>query len=225
MLPSLDPPASAAQSRAVTLFDFDGVLVRSDCLAAFVFGRMLRSPWRLGLALLASPCVLAVSALSCQRAWHLLIRIALLGLDEAGYAAALPVFAARHARLAVPPGVAALRSHLADGDRVIIVTGCEARLARATLHAMGISGVEVLGSSLRSARFGLAMDWHNIRARKVALLHQHSLSAWQTAYSDSGKDVPMLAQADCPVLVNAGRRLAARAQTALPRTPRLVTWR
>jgi phosphatidylglycerophosphatase C len=213
--------------RRVVLFDFDGVLIHGDTFGMFIRDRFAHAWWRKALVVLVSPWLLVVLPFAWRRAARVLIRIGLLGLGEARYRQAARDFAAvlvRRPRQFCRDGVRQLRMHLATGDRVLIVTGCEDTLVRAILEGLGVDGLDVLASRLRAGRLGMRPGWHNIGQRKVELLAQHDVAAWHVAYSDSQLDLPMLALASEPVLVNATPKLCKRVEKSLGRAVTRVEW-
>ncbi|MGH8216308.1 MAG: HAD-IB family phosphatase [Rhodanobacteraceae bacterium] len=215
-------------ARRVVLFDFDGVLIRGDTFAMFMRDRYARARWRKGLVLLLSPWLLLVLPFSRRWALRVLVRLGLLGLDEAHYQGLTSAFAAALVRQPgrfCREGLRALRQHQSVGDRIVIVTGCEEALVRGVLAELGLANVEILGSRLREGRFGMRPDWHNIGRRKVELLAQHGIAAWQVAYSDSNQDLPMLALAAEAVLVNATPKVCKRVEKALGRSVTRAGWR
>lgn len=217
-----------ATTPRVVLFDFDGVLIRGDTFAMFMRDRYARARWRKGLVLLFSPWFLLVLPFSRRRVLRALVHLGLLGLDEARYrdlAQAFAVSLVRQPGHFCREGLRALRRHQADGDRIVIVTGCEESLVRSVLAELGVTNVEILASRLRAGRFGMRPDWHNIGRRKVELLAQHGIEAWQIAYSDSSQDLPMLALATEAVLVNATPKLCKRVEKALGRSVTRAEWR
>jgi phosphatidylglycerophosphatase C len=156
------------------------------------------------------------------------VRVALLGLDTKTYENAIDAFAEQlHARdgHVIAQGVTRARQHIAAGDRVIVVTGCERELARRLLDRMNLREVELVASRLGDARFGLHPEMHNYGAEKVRQLEAIGVvPRWQRAYSDSIADVPMLVQADEPVLVNASDDVRARVTRSLGRDVGNETW-
>ncbi|TAN06222.1 MAG: haloacid dehalogenase-like hydrolase [Rhodanobacteraceae bacterium] len=214
-------------SRHVVLFDFDGVLIHDDTFWMFIRDRYARAWWRKALVLLASPWLLLVLPFSWRRVLRTVVRIGLLGLGEARYRESARAFAdtlVHRPRQFIRAGVRSVRRHLADGDRVLIVTGCEDTLVRAVLDGLGVTEVEILASRLRGGRTGMRWEWHNIGRRKVELLAGHGVEAWRVAYSDSYQDLPMLALAAEPVLVNANQKLCKRVEKALGRSVTRVGW-
>jgi phosphatidylglycerophosphatase C len=221
--------AAAAPARRVVLFDFDGVLLRGDAFALFVADALKRSyprlllAWLLGLPLLPS--------LLLTRRWlaRMCVSVVLLGLSDARYTAVAERFGRTLAR---QPGrfnreaLTALRQHLAAADRVLVVTGCEQRLAQAILDELGLHGMELVASSLQPGALGMRVRLHNIgRAKPRSLAAAGVLPEWDVAYSDSRQDLPMLAAARDAVLVNADPKLCRSVERALGRTVRRVHWR
>lgn len=220
-------PQSADAGQRVVLFDFDGVLIRGDSFGLFLRDRYAQARWRKALVLLLAPGLLLLLPFSWRRVARVLVRIGLLGIGDAHYRELAQVFATRlvhRPHQFLREGVAALRRHVAAGERVVVVTGCEETLARGVLAGLGITGVEVVASQVRAGRLGIRTVWHNVGRHKVEALARHGVTAWQRAYSDSGQDLPMLALADEPVLVNAEPKLCKRVEMALGRSVRRVQW-
>lgn len=215
------------RAQRVVLFDFDGVLVHGDTFNLFLRERYARGRWRYGVMLLSVPWLLVVLPFSRRRVLRWIVRVGLLGLDTTHYRELADAFAdalVHRPRQFVRDGLRELRRHVAAGDRVLIVTGCEEMLAHGVLAGLGVDGVEVLASRLCAARWGLRTEWHNLGRCKVELLAEHGIDAWQVAYSDSSHDLPMLAPAAQPVLVNATPKLCKRIEKALARSVTRVEW-
>src|SRR5579875_2151469 len=222
---------AVAGAQRIVLFDFDGVLIHGDAFNLFLRQRFRRGWWRLLLALPLSP-LLAV--LACRRSGRLadarlLVRCALFGVGEARYRRLAARFAAelvQGSRRFSRDAIRALRDRVRSGDRVVIVSGCEERLLRELLGALGLDdGVEVVASRLGRGWLGMRIEWHNIGRRKVQALARHGIDAWAFACSDSYHDLPILALAAEPVLVNAMPELCKRVEKALGRTVTRVEWR
>lgn len=224
MQPAVMQPAVMQR---VVLFDFDGVLIHGDAFYLFMRERYRNSLWRRLLALLCAPLLLLQLPFSRRLPLRTLVRVALLGLGEKRYQAAAGAFAAslvHRPRLFCRDGLQALRRHQAAGDRVIVVTGCEHALVSGILQQLGLTNLEVLASRLRRGWFGMRPHWHNVGRRKVQLLAQHGLTAWQVAYGDSMYDAAMLKLASEAVLVNGTPALCKKIEKALGRTVTRVEW-
>jgi phosphatidylglycerophosphatase C len=221
------PVDAAPETPRVVLFDFDGVLIHGDAFYLFMRERYRRSLWRRLLALLSLPLLLVQLPVSRRWPMHTLVRIALLGLGERRYQVAANAFAdalARRPKQFCRDGLQALRRHQVQGDRVIVVTGCEHTLVSGILQQLGLNGLEILSSQLRSGWFGMRLQWHNVGRRKVQSLAQHGLVSWQVAYGDSMFDAAMLKMAAEAVLVNGTPTLCKKMEKALGRTVTRVEW-
>ncbi|MEP7185525.1 MAG: HAD-IB family phosphatase [Rhodanobacter sp.] len=221
------PVDAEPELQRVVLFDFDGVLIRGDAFYLFMRERYRRSLWRRLLALLSLPLLLLQLPFSRRWPMHTLVRIALLGLGERGYqvaATAFAAFLARRPKQFCRDGLQALRQHQAQGDRVIVVTGCEDTLVSCILQQLGLVDLEVLASQLSSGWSGIRLRLHNVGRRKVESLAQHGLDAWQVAYGDSMYDAAMLKVATEAVLVNGTPTLCKKMEKALGRAVTRVEW-
>jgi len=221
------PEDGAAASPRVVLFDFDGVLIHGDAFHLFVRHRYAVAPWRKLLALLSAPLLLLLLPLPRRWSVHVLVRIALLGVGERRYRADALAFAAtlaRRPRQFCRDGLNRLRRHQREGDRVIVVTGCEDILVSGILRELGLSDLEVLASQLRPGWLGMRPRRHNIGRRKVQSLAEHGVAAWQVAYGDSIHDAAMLKPAAEAVLVNATPSLCKKVEKALGRAVSRVEW-
>lgn len=227
-----DPPP--ADVRRTVLFDFDGVLLRGDAFELFVRARLRRSRGRMLLALAFAAPLLPLlllwpkGSLARRGLARAAVAAVLLGQAESRYRALATDFGVELAR---QPGrfqreaLTAFRRHLAVGDRVLVVTGCEDTLARSILDELGLRGTELLASRLRAGALGLRVAHHNVGARKLKSLAAAGLgNAWDRAYSDSAADLPMLRAAREPVLVNATPKLCRRVERALGRAVERIEW-
>ena len=222
-----DTTEVTASATRTVLFDFDGVLIHGDAFSLFMRERYERSVLRKLAVLLALPWLLLVLPFSRQQVARSLVHIALMGLSERRYQAVAQAFAAslvRRPRQFSRDGLQALRRHQAEGDRVIVVTGCEHVLVSQILDQLGLSGIEVLASQLRPGMLGMRVKLHNLGRRKPALLAALGVKEWHIAYSDSLVDVPMLKPAGEAVLVNGTPKLCKKMEKALGRTITRVDW-
>lgn len=220
--------AAEASARRIVLFDFDGVLLRGDAFALFVGDALKRSRPRLLLALLLGLPLLP--SLLATRRWlaRMCVWVTLLGMSAQRYAERAETFGRVLAR---QPGrfsreaLTALRNHLAAGDRVLVVTGCEQQLVRAIFDELGLPGMELVASSMQPGSLGMRVRLHNIGRTKLRALATIGVQPeWDVAYSDSRQDLPMLAAAREAVLVNANPKLCKSVERSLGRTVRRVHW-
>lgn len=210
------------------LFDFDGVIMRGDAFAEFVRARLRRARWRLvpGL-LLALPLL---PTLPFTRKWVIraFVFAVLCGLSGKAYRQLACDFGYE---LACQPrrfhreALTRLRGHLADGDRVMIVTGCEETLVCSIFDTLGLKGLPILASGLRSGWLGMRVQLHNIGSHKLQSLKEAGIEPpWAVAYSDSVHDLPMLRGAHEAVLVNATPKRCKHVEQALGRSVSRVHW-
>lgn len=222
-------PTAVTTSRVV-LFDFDGVLMRGDAFSRFVKSRIRGSWWRMLLAAIALPLLLPFYAFRFLRIpiIGIFVRISLLGVNPSRFEALTRDFAGElvaKPRIFIRDGISAMRRHIVDGDRVVIVTGCEATLVRAIFDSIGLPDLEIIASRLRAGRLGMRKQVHNFGAAKpVQIAAQGINEPWDLAYSDSAHDIPMLKRAAEAVLVNADARTSMRVRRALGRDVRQVNW-
>ncbi|MET4678836.1 HAD family hydrolase [Stenotrophomonas rhizophila] len=141
--------------RTVVVFDFDLTLTRWETASRFFKGLLRRQPWRLAVVALVLPVLvpLWVVPQTRQRSIRFAVWVATFGRSRQALAALAvahadavfggqePVFLAQ--------GVERLRQHLAQGDKVVIATGCWEPLARALLEREGLQHVPLVASTLR----------------------------------------------------------------------------
>jgi len=218
-------------TRRVVLFDFDGVIVRGDAFTKFVRERYARTWWRIVVVLPLLPVVVVLASTPAGRRWLLRAAVtwAFVGVGMQRYRALAHAFGRALARDAhnniIGAACTALKRHRLDGDRVVVVTGCEETLARAILDELGFDDIELVASRFAEGRFGLRVAVHNIRFEKA---HQLALRGirppWDVVYSDSLRDLPILAAARSAVLVNPDRLTLARVSARLGRRLSVVEW-
>lgn len=229
-----DRAASSAEADGdiarIAIFDMDGVLVHGDAFGSFVRHRLRRSPAHLAAVAGAWPWLAGPILLRRSRRVGLreLLRIALAGLDDAGYDRAAKAFGAELATRpdrVVHQAVDEVRSLQASGHLVVVATACEERLARAYLDGIGLADVAVVGSVIEFGRVRMRVARHNHGLEKTVALAEHGIVApWAAAYSDALSDLPLLRGADRPVLVNPDGWLRNRVTNSLGRVADEVAW-
>jgi phosphatidylglycerophosphatase C len=107
-------------------------------------------------------------------------------------------------RVVVGDAVDALRRHISDGFRVLVVTQSAESVVRAILDVWGLVGVELVASTPTFGKLGMRSAMRLYGDEKVGQLARLGVRPrWEIAYSDSLSDLPLLDGADHPVLVNA----------------------
>ena len=207
------------------VFDLDKVLLGGDATTLFLHGRLRRSPARLAPLLLAAP-LLAPGAVVPQLrplATRAMTRLAVGGRGDSDVEAVAEAYEealTRKPEAAVAEAIACVHAHRADGDLVVVATGCEEVLARGYLRAIGLGELDVVGST------GAVPPRRAIGEAKVEMLVERGWPPpWRAVYSDSVSDLPLFAGTPRPVLVNAGEDDARTVERVLGRRPEVVSWR
>lgn len=198
------------------VFDLDGTLLHGDSTSEWMKGRIGQSWLRILMAAVIVPIALPLAALSQSRkvGASLFLWIASLGLDEAGLRASFGCFAQRMgsgARLTWRErGLDELNEHLASGRRVVVATAAPAWLAEPLVARLG-SKIVVVGSTVRPFCGGwVALHHCRNRGKCEALANAGYGERWAFAYSDCADDIPLLAGAIKPYLVNGTPATVAR---------------
>ena len=222
------PTRQAARAPRTVLFDFDGVLLRGDAFALFVRARMQRARWRLLLGMLLG--VPLLPTLPFTRRWvvRAFVTATLACQSERRYRQLARDFGgelARQPRRFHRDALTRLRQHQAEGDRVLVVTGCEEHLVRGIFDSLGLVDMEILASRLKPGLLGMRVSLHNVGRRKLESLRAHGVEApWDVAYGDSVHDLAMLREAREAVLVNASPARGKRFEQVLGRALTRVHW-
>lgn len=191
------------------LFDFDGTLVRGDCIAGFLRWQLSRRPLRRAAAVLLLPLLPLLghwrSAWLPASAFSWLLTI---GRDDASLAAERAAYVARLGaepeRWLIAPAVQRMREHLQRGDAVRIVTGAEQGMAEMLWMALApdLARVEIVGSTMQRRLGGYVGRRHNVGQRKLRSLAERGCRPpFAAAYSDSSSDLAMLRAARRVILV------------------------
>lgn len=203
----------------VAVFDLDDTLVRGDSFGQFTRRLLFRQRWRAAVALMLVPLLAPMLFLSPTRriASTAFLWLASAGLSEAQFTALAEQFAATHVQKRITVAFDRLQQHLADSDRVIIVTACADPLATAICTELGRSQVEVVAARLRAGRTGRwpvlgcqgPQKVQRLRAAGVALPVDY-------AYTDSLSDLPLPRATKHRYLIEPSRQHLTRLQAALP---------
>jgi phosphatidylglycerophosphatase C len=198
----------------VVVFDLDGVLLRGDSTVGLLRRRLRRSPWLLPPVAVTG----ALFALSDRRSrWRsrwsqAVVASALIGRRVDSVETELRGLATElhDDGLAPPRVVEALRSHVAEGDRVLVSSAGLEPFVQAWVGLLtDAPGVTAAGSRLAQRRGGVVLADHHYGARKVERAAELGFAApYDVVYSDSDSDLPLLERARSPVLVSpSGRTL------------------
>jgi phosphatidylglycerophosphatase C len=210
------------------VFDFDGTIAAGDAVGSWIHYRIMRSPVRFLLALLALPVSIPLLALYPTLGASLFLWIATVGLAPAAVGASLEAFAVlRFGRpdFLFAEALDAIARHQAAGDHVVIASGCEFRLLSWVGSRVGLTSDSMVGSTLRQRLLGSVAQHHCVGARKVEMLRERTgFEAYDHVYTDSWRDLPLMQRARSITLVNAKPALVARVRAATGVDVVVVTW-
>jgi phosphatidylglycerophosphatase C len=194
----------------IAIFDLDRTLIRCDSFPSLLNSLLLRNWWRLMGAVVASPVLLPlwVSVHTRTASVSALLWLATVGMRDEEWATAVSLQARRLAsdtmNVVNRDGVRAIEEHQRDGDQVVLVTGSWCDLASALCNALGLNGVQVVGSTRRVRLNGWIADEHCVGERKVQMLRNAGVvPPWSVVYTDSASDLPLLHLAERRCVVNA----------------------
>ncbi len=215
----------------LAVFDMDGTLLNGDSTALWLWERVKRSPARLLATLAVALVAIPMVAVPFTRrvGASILLWIATAGLSEEQLLGSCEEFARTFAEERQkltwkPRALAALDSHVAAGDRVVVVTAAPTCLANALLRTLG-RDVQVLGTSLKPGLGGWIANIHCRNQRKCQALAEAGHGArWAYAYTDSLDDLPILRAADKPVIVKGGKAAERRLFRAGLQNGRAAAW-
>lgn len=201
---------SAGHPAPLVVFDLDGVIARSDTMAVLLQKQLLSHPLRAIAGAIPAAGWYLLRGLPGMRARmsRALGRAALSGLDAKQYrklATDVGVELGRDPKWTIAQGAAAIRSHLAAGDDVVVTTGTEEIVARAFLDTIGLGEVRMIATTLRFGGAIVHYENHNLGAQKVANLGATRMDLF---YTDSNMDLPLARLSEGTVLVNPSTRLA-----------------
>jgi phosphatidylglycerophosphatase C len=223
---------TAMENVSVVLFDFDLTLTRWDTADRFFRWLLRREPWRLALIVLAFPVLGPLLLAKATRKWPIwfAVWVATLGRSPDD----LPALAQAHLRslpqghlsVMLPDAVCQLKKHVADGDRVVIATGCVEALAQVLLRQADLGDVPLVASTMRPFLGGLVRDQHCFGANKIPMLTARGFAPpWSIAYTDHHADIPVLALSAERILISPKPDCLLRIEQALACRPTVLNWR
>jgi phosphatidylglycerophosphatase C len=215
----------------VVVFDFDLTLTRWDTADRFFRWLLRRDAWRMAVVGLAVPVLGPLMLLRKTRRMpvRFAVWIATLGQGRdlpALVDAHLAELARQQASVFMDAALAQLHSHLRQGHRVVVATGCFEALARALLDRAGLAQVPLVASTLRPRLGGLVVDQHCFGANKIPMLAARGFAPpWSMAYTDHHADLPVLSHSLERLLVNPKPRCLARIRERLSTGTTILAWR
>lgn len=200
----------ASSGAKLVVFDFDHTLYDGDSGGHLFRWLIVRSWWRIALALLVAPVAGPMIAwLPTRRAGiSAFVWAGTVGLHRRrDLDALIDRYVERHtaglkAKL-LPVALDVLHRHRMAGDRVVIATGAPPELARAILAFVAHEDVPVIGTRVGPRLGGVIAVRHCHNEMKLEMLREAGYTEpVELAYSDSRADMPLLRAAQQPVVVN-----------------------
>lgn len=229
----MDRGTCAVSEPATTVvFDFDLTLTNWDTADHFFRWLLRRQPWRWAMVLALVPVLLPLFLIRSTRRWPIwyAVWVATLGRSHE----ALRVLVTAHvdevfagaAAVFRQEGLACLQSHIQQGHRVVIATGCLEVLARELLARAGYAHVALVGSSLKPQFWGLASHEHCFGPRKIPMLSSRGFAPpWTVSYTDHQCDLPILKLSDQRFLVNPKPEAVQLIERELACKASILAWR
>jgi phosphoserine phosphatase len=219
-------------TRPVAIFDFDYTLTACDTTARFIRWLLWRSPWRLGLILVAAPVITPMLIVTWGRklAVRLVAWVATFGLSHERLTALVNVHVATVLNCGktflLQDARRRIAYHHANGHAVVIATGAFDVLAAAILAAEEVQGVAVVGSSVRRSFWGMVVNQRCYGVNKVHMLRERGYaSPWAFVYSDHQNDLPLFEHGLERFVINARPECAARLLAVLGSSAGFLSWR
>lgn len=221
-LPQVTLAPTAPDRPPTVIFDFDHTLVRCDSFTWLNVDLLKRSVLRATLFFLLAPlCALCyLSPKTRLLSLSIPLWLATVGMSEGEFREFIAEHVARRYEqtqdLWCLGAIADLHNERARGARIWIATGCAQELAERICSALGLGEVKIVGSQLQRRWGGYVARAHCIEQNKVDMLMARGAGdAWDAAYTDSARDLPLLLRVRRPHLVNPEPRSLRKIQRAL----------
>jgi len=203
-------PSNQTINARLVVFDFDNTLYAGDSGVQLITWLLRRNWWRMLAAVLVAPYIapLWFGENTRRLAISVNLWIGTVGTRCGEMSCIVDRFVAAgdaariHSRLR-PQGMDALATYRQAGDEVVVLTGAPLELVQTILALDPQEPIRVVGSTSRRFMGGLVIDRHCYGAHKLTMLRRagHTMQP-VIAYSDSPSDLPLLARAAKPILVN-----------------------
>lgn len=224
-------PLSHAQN-ITAVFDFDKTIVNKDTGFEFVRYFTYKNKLRALLAIPFWPLAIALMLLPPIRHWgiSLCVWLATFPCKPSDFPKVrtefLNAFFGLRGGRVYPSALNRLRWHQEQGHHVLVVTGSPTSLVLAIFEHLGISNVEVIGSSDAMFLGGVICPNHCIGRNKVkmAIAAGHNLATWAYGYSDSSLDLPLLSHCRERYLINPKSSTLAKYQAAFAGQFQVLRW-
>lgn len=223
---------TAQASGELAVFDFDHTLYDGDSFTDFLKWRIVRSPWRVLLALLVAPLAAPMIAFlpTRRRGISAFVWVATLGLHRRRdlndlIAAYVRCNQDEIRKKLLPIALQVFHQHRQAGHTVIVATGAPPALARAILAFVAHQDVPVIGTEVGPKFGAVGALRHCHHEMKVRMIREAGFTQpIAYAYSDSSADLPLLVAAQKPVVVNPKAAAVAIFRKKLPPATPVLNW-
>lgn len=224
------PPAR--DHAPLVVFDFDHTLYDGDSGGHLFRWMIVRSWWRVLLAVLIAPVFAPMVAFLPTR------RVGISGFVWAGSVGLhrrrdldllidryVLAHTAQIKQRLLPIALDVLHRHREAGDCVVVATGAPPELARAILEFVAHEDLPVVGTRVGPRLGGVGATRHCHAEMKMTMLREAGFDAPVViAYSDSSADLPLLKAAKQPVVVNPKAGAVEMFRSVLPPGTPILNW-
>ena len=203
---------------AIAVFDLDGTVTRHDTFVPYLRGWLRRHPARRRRVTMAAAVMrYLANGRDRGRLKSDLLRACMGGAERAEVDAWSDEFVAGLDAASLCPGaLAAIASHRADGDRLVLLSASVDLYVPRIGRRLGFDETICTGVAWRDGQLDGGLTTANRRGdekrRCIDALRQRFPGAKFAAFGNSRSDLPHLVAVDRPVLVNGGRRAVRAAQ-------------
>lgn len=198
--------------RRIAVFDLDGTITHRDTFVSYLRGWLRRHPARRRpLAVLASMLRFFLKGRDRGRLKSDLLRACMSGATQTEVDAWSDEFvAALDARSLCPGALAAIATHRAAGDRLVLLSASVDLYVPRISRRLGLDETICTGVAWSDGRLDGALTTPNRRGLEkrscIEALRERFPGVPMAAYGNSGSDLAHLAAVDQPMLVNGDHR-------------------
>jgi len=220
-----------SENSPTVVFDFDLTLTNWDTADRFFRWLLRCQGWRWALVFGLAPVLAPLFLIRKTRKFPVgyAVWVATLGLSQEQLQQRVREHAEELFLCPAPvfllEGLERLQSHLKQGHRVVIATGCLEVLAKELLGRAGYGHVPLVGSTLRPFLGGMARHEHCFGPNKIPMLSRRGFAPpWEITYTDHQCDLPVLQLSAERFLVNPTPKAVRLIRHELDCETTILTW-
>jgi len=220
------------ETSPTVVFDFDLTLTKWDTADRFFRWLLKRQAWRMVLVFGLAPVLAPLLLFRNTRKFPVryAVWIATLGLSQEQLRSLVQEHAdelfRESASVFLLEGLERLQSHLRQGHRVVIATGCLEILAKEFLGRAGYGHIPLVASTLQPFLGGMASHEHCFGPNKIPMLSRRGFAPpWAFTYTDHQCDLPVLKLSAERFLINPTPKAVRLIQRGLACETTILTWR